>query len=31
MHQGVELPFRVSFNDGTRTFLYFYDEIVITE
>lgn len=31
MHQGIELPFRVSFNDGTRTFLYFYDEIVVTE
>lgn len=30
-HHGVELPFRVSFNDGTRTFLYYYDEIVITE
>ena len=30
-HQGVELPFVVSFNDGTRTFLYRYDEIVITE
>jgi hypothetical protein len=29
--QGVELPFVVSFNDGTRTFLYHYDEIVITE
>ena len=31
VHQGVELPFVVSFNDGTRTFLYHYDEIVITE
>jgi hypothetical protein len=29
--QGVELPFVVSFNDGTRTFLYHYDEIVITK
>lgn len=31
LHQGVELPFVVSFNDGTRTFLYHYDEIVITQ
>ena len=31
MHQGAELPFVVSFNDGTRTFLYHYDEIVVTE
>lgn len=31
VHQGVELPFVVSFNDGTRTFLYHYDEIVVTD
>lgn len=31
LHQGIELPFVVSFNDGTRTFLYHYDEIVVTD
>jgi len=31
IQKGVELPFVVSFNDGTRTFLYHYDEILIAD